>query len=55
MKATELDAAPATLDDEDDGPPVGLVDLLTWIGEGKRTIGVAASVTTPASTQPTVS
>lgn len=27
-------------DDEDEGPRVGLVDLLTWIGEGKRFVGL---------------
>jgi tyrosine-protein kinase Etk/Wzc len=40
-----LDAARE--EDEDDGPQVGLVDLLTWIGQGKRLIagvtGVAAA------------
>lgn len=29
---------------EDDGPQVGLVDLLTWLGEGKRLIGIATLV-----------
>ena len=31
-------------DDEDDGPSVGLVDLLTWIGRGKRFIGLSTLV-----------
>jgi tyrosine-protein kinase Etk/Wzc len=31
-------------DDEDDGPSVGLVDLLTWIGRGKRFIGLCTLV-----------
>ena len=30
--------------EEDDGPQIGLVDLLTWIGEGKRLIGAAMAV-----------
>lgn len=30
---------PSETFDEDDGPRVGLVDLLTWLGEGKRLIG----------------
>ena len=29
---------------EDDGPRVGLVDLLTWLGEGKRLIGGVTGV-----------
>jgi len=29
---------------EDDGPRVGLVDLLTWLGEGKRLIGTVTGV-----------
>jgi tyrosine-protein kinase Etk/Wzc len=29
---------------EDDGPRVGLVDLLTWLGEGKRLIGAVTGV-----------
>lgn len=31
-------APPAAPSDEDDGPRVSLVDLLTWLGEGKRAI-----------------
>lgn len=31
--------APALHDDIDDGPQVGLVDLLTWLGERKKFIG----------------
>jgi tyrosine-protein kinase Etk/Wzc len=40
MKPSELDSVPAALDDaiEDDGPQVSLIDLLTWLGEGKRVI-----------------
>ncbi len=29
--------------DEDDGPRVGLVDLLTWIGDGKRAIALTVA------------
>jgi tyrosine-protein kinase Etk/Wzc len=29
---------------DDDGPRVGLVDLLTWLGEGKRLIGAVTGV-----------
>jgi tyrosine-protein kinase Etk/Wzc len=40
MKPTETDLAMAPPHDEleDEGPQIGLVDLLTWIGEGKRLI-----------------
>lgn len=31
-------------DEEDEGPRVGLVDLLTWLGQGKRTIGLTTLV-----------
>lgn len=31
--------AAATTEEFDDGPTVGLLDLLTWLGEGKRLIG----------------
>ncbi len=30
----------ATAEFEDDGPSVSLVDMLTWVGEGKRVIGL---------------
>ena len=47
MKPTELELAQAAqTDDEDDGPRVSLVDLLTWLGQGKRTVAIAAGVTT---------
>jgi len=37
-------------DDFDDGPSVGLVDLLTWLGEGKKAIaGVTLAVTVLAT------
>lgn len=44
MKPTETDLAMVPPQDEleDEGPQVGLVDLLTWIGEGK---GLIATVT----------
>ncbi len=48
MSSNERERSPAATEDEfDDGPVVGLVDLLTWIGEGKRliaTVTVAAGV-----------
>lgn len=35
----------AQTDDElDDGPAVSVVDLLTWLGEGKRTIGIVTGL-----------
>lgn len=42
MKATEMAALQERSDDEieDDGPQIGLIDLLTWIGQGKRLIGI---------------
>ena len=33
-------------DDEDDGPRIGLIDLLTWIGDGKRAIALTVAVAT---------
>ena len=36
-----IDAAPSELDD--DGPTVGLTELLTWLGEGKRLIGMVTA------------
>src|SRR5438094_126217 len=40
MKASELESMQPALDDDaaDDGPQVGLVDVLTWLGESKRVI-----------------
>jgi tyrosine-protein kinase Etk/Wzc len=35
---------PADDDELDDGPSVGLLDLLTWLGEGKRLIGIATGI-----------
>jgi capsule polysaccharide export protein KpsE/RkpR len=31
---------------DDDGPRVGLVDILTWLGEGKRLISIVTAATT---------
>lgn len=31
-------------DEDDDGPGIGLLELLTWIGEGKRTIGIVTAL-----------
>ncbi len=47
MKSSELEHAAGldTGDDFDDGPSVGLIDLLTWWGEGK---GLIAGVTVAA-------
>ena len=36
--------APALPDDEDTGPAINLLDLLIWLGEGKRLIAVVAGV-----------
>lgn len=36
-----LPRTPAVDDDEEDGPAVGLAELLTWVGEGKRRIALA--------------
>ena len=46
---THLSAAQAQADLEDEGPQVGLADLLTWIGEGKRLIAMVAIVAALAS------
>lgn len=41
----EHDADPSTPlhDQEDEGPMIGLLDLLTWLGEGKKTITIATA------------
>jgi len=46
MKSTDTEPAAVPTHDEleDDGPMVGLVDLFTWIGEGKRLIAVVTSM-----------
>lgn len=41
MNSNELEPVEGPLEDE--GPQVGLVDLLTWLGEGKRTIALTAA------------
>jgi capsule polysaccharide export protein KpsE/RkpR len=38
------DAGLDSYDDEDDGPGIGLVELFTWIGEGKRTIAIVTGL-----------
>jgi tyrosine-protein kinase Etk/Wzc len=42
MNSPQLDSHAASADeaDFDDGPQIGLLDLLTWVGEGKRRIAV---------------
>src|SRR5436190_19597080 len=51
MKASEIEPMPAALADdiEDEGPRVGLVDLLTWLGDGKRLIGAVTLTTALAA------
>jgi tyrosine-protein kinase Etk/Wzc len=51
MKPAETDLAmvPAQDELEDEGPQIGLVDLLTWIGEGKRLIAAVALLAALAS------
>jgi tyrosine-protein kinase Etk/Wzc len=45
MSMNAIDPQASQQDDElDDGPAVGLMDLLTWLGEGKRTIGLVTVV-----------
>lgn len=50
MKSSEMNAAPTADEYEDDGPEVGLLDLLTWIGEGKRLVAAVTLVATLAAT-----
>ena len=44
MKPTETELAMAPMHEEQDdlGPQIGLVDLLTWLGQGKRLIALVA-------------
>lgn len=35
---------PAEVDPDDEGPDIGLMELLTWIGEGKRTIAIVTGL-----------
>jgi uncharacterized protein involved in exopolysaccharide biosynthesis len=47
MKPTELELTQdAALEDEDSGPRVSLVDLLTWLGQGKRVVAIATVAAT---------
>ena len=46
---TDLGAMHARDELEDDGPQIGLADLLTWIGEGKRLIATVALAAALAS------
>ena len=39
----------AVEDDDDGGPSVGLIDLLTWLGDGKRAIALATGAAAAAS------
>ena len=49
MKASELESMQPALDDDaaDDGPQVSLLDILTWLGEGKRSKAKGGSSGTP--------
>jgi capsule polysaccharide export protein KpsE/RkpR len=48
--ASASPVSPATpFEGEDDGPVIGLLDLLTWLGEGKRLIGAAVALAAVAS------
>ena len=50
MKPNELELAHDVLpDDEDGGPQIGLVDLLTWLGDGKRAVALATVAATVAA------
>ena len=48
-ESVRFDAASATTDAEDDGPTLGLVEALTWIGEGKRLIAIVTVIAAVAS------
>jgi tyrosine-protein kinase Etk/Wzc len=49
MNTLESEALVPMDDDFDEGPSVGLLDLLTWLGEGKRTIGAVTVLALVAS------
>lgn len=51
MKIAKFGPEPSALDRdlEDDGPQVGLVDMLTWLGEGKRLIAAVTAIAALAS------
>ncbi|CAN5519233.1 Wzz/FepE/Etk N-terminal domain-containing protein [soil metagenome] len=40
MSAIQPNSPAPALIEEDDGPGIGLIDLLTWLGEGKRLIAI---------------
>ena len=46
MSASPLHSTHEPIDEEldDDGPQISLVDLLTWLGEGKRLVGAATVI-----------
>jgi tyrosine-protein kinase Etk/Wzc len=44
MLMNQLDSPVLQEDDLDEGPTIGLLDLLTWLGEGKRTIGLVTGL-----------
>jgi tyrosine-protein kinase Etk/Wzc len=46
MNTAAIDSSP---EDEEDGPQIGLMDLLIWLGQGKRTIGLITLVLALAS------
>jgi len=47
MQPTEHELTPAVAtEDDDSGPQVSLVDLMTWLGQGKRTVALATIVAT---------
>ena len=52
MKPTETELAMAPMHDEQEelGPRIGLVDLLTWLGQGKRLIALVALAAAVVST-----
>lgn len=51
MKPTAMDPHVATgaLDDEDDEPGVSIVELLTWVGERKRAVGLVTGAAAAVS------
>jgi capsule polysaccharide export protein KpsE/RkpR len=50
MKPTELElTAHALPEEEDSGPAVSLLDLLTWLGEGKRRVAIVTALATAAA------
>ena len=49
MNTLDSQALVQTDDELDDGPSIGLLDLLTWLGEGKRLIAMVTAVAIVAS------